>query len=229
MLFILTGVSVAKHTECYNPHNTQKQYVLIFGLTFSGGVMVEKMVEYLPVFVTAFAGIFGVVINVSVNTWYRREDKRNARHLQSIQAYEAFYQPLQLHVQRVSRTIKLALSTVESPDKINTVIGYLCGTANIPPTIAPTIEAIKNEVAETVAFLGNNAFQVFGDYELKRALDSARLTIDSLNNAVIHTSTKPPDVSTTEYDNLDRQITKAAIRLYSPKLLSFFWQRVKNW
>ena len=50
--------------------------------------------EYIPAIITALAGIFGIFINVSVNSWYRYSDSRYNLLEKDIEAYEKFFCPL---------------------------------------------------------------------------------------------------------------------------------------
>lgn len=117
--------------------------------------------SYIPAIITGVAGIAGIVINVSVNTWYRYCDIREKRKEKNILAYEIFYVPL-------SDKLLVLQSTIDVLPNIDLkVVGEYLRNENPPANLRNQINDIYIAAKNVREFVDNNSFKYITDYKIK--------------------------------------------------------------
>lgn len=120
---------------------------------------------YVPAIITGIAGIAGIIINISVNTWYRYGDIKEKKKERNIVAYENFYVPLCNKLLIFQYTLKSLKNEVPSVE-IKMVGDYL-RNGNPPSALRTQIDDIYRAAQEVFRFVDLNSYKYITDYKTK--------------------------------------------------------------
>lgn len=125
--------------------------------------------SYIPAIITAIAGIAGIIINVSVNTWYRYRDIKEKRKEKNIIAYESFYAPFYNKLLILQCALSIMLN--EFPEiKIKTIGEYL-KNETAPAKMRTNIDDIYEAACSVNEFVSSQSFKYISDYKIKVYFD----------------------------------------------------------
>ncbi|GHU83308.1 hypothetical protein FACS1894196_2970 [Clostridia bacterium] len=176
--------------------------------------------SYIPAIVTGIAGIFGILINVSVNTWYRHSDSREKKKSNDIDAYEKFFVPL-------SRLLKDLCDTQEALRKSNPAISptlicsYLSGSEVTPPELSMFITQLTDNACAISTLANSDSYKMVTDYKAKFYLARVLLFVDG----IVQSKQKRHQIVPSEYhyDDIKRLVNRIdwiSVKLFSTNLFT---------
>lgn len=176
--------------------------------------------SYIPAIVTAVAGIFGIIINISVNTWYRHSDARQRRFDKEIEAYEQFYQPLQQYL----RTFEIHLNSLKIQCDQNSFFLQLSahntGQKKLPGHLMTLESDYADALSSLINFTQTSRFQVIRNYKIKFYYDLVLSTINILHQSKqCKIEFSPNEIDINSIRHLNDKISDLSVELYAINLL----------
>lgn len=184
--------------------------------------------SYVPAIITGIAGIAGIVINVSVNTWYRHSDIKEKRKERNIVAYESFYVPLSCKLLLLQHTLKSLMDT--DPNIDLKMIGEYLKNENSPAHFRNQIDDIYIVSKEVREYVNLNSYKFITDYKLKVYYDKIVDCITALCRAKENREAFP-DISF-EVDDIEKLLNRIdyiSINIFTSNIIyRIYLRRWKN-
>lgn len=189
--------------------------------------------EYIPAIITAIAGIFGIIINVSINTWYRYADSNQKNHEKAIEALERFYIPLQQHLSRFENSFNAFKGENDTKTFLGNLSNYNAGSANLPGHLRTADSDFTAALSAVVDFIERNNFQIIKDYKSKFYFDRVWGTVSALNQSKLTKKTFDVDeIYICSVQDLNRRISHISVAIYSNnwfhKQYLLFWRNYQE-
>ena len=185
--------------------------------------------NYIPAIITALAGISGIIINICLDIYFRRIDRRISRKEKQIFMLENYYIPL------LSRTSRMwdQFSNLPALKKLSfeDLFDYFNDTENKSIDEIGMVLNVKSSLVDLNNFINSNDYKFLGNYKLYvnqmhlfnfiRLLNENQLYKIRIDNDNL-------DLSIEIIDKFNKNLKREIEYVYSPNIFYFTFIMMKN-
>ena len=183
--------------------------------------------EYIPTYITAAAGILGIIFNISLDIYFRSTDRRISRKEKQIAAIENYYLPIYV---RTDKLWKQFSELIEMNVEFVDIVEYLRKTKHIPVRYECKLIKIADTLHELDELISNNEFKYLGYY--KTFVYQMRI-----NGLIEYLSSSPPDMvfykledclNMNFIDKYNKYLGNTVEFIYAPNTIYYFFIKVEK-